>query len=259
MHAFSLRLTVGLVALAPAIALAHDASAPAAREILERMTAVYAECDSYMDSGEVETVFIDGTRRRTEVKPFETSFVRPRAFRFEFRARRGEREWDRFVVWKDEEAVKSWWSLKPGGIPDRPLPEALRAAMGVSGGSARLVPSLLMPELGLGSWTAALTDPALAGEEEIDGAPTYRITARDPEQRPITLWIDRQRRVLVRFRTEHELSPQRWMALEGAPAPDAARAGRVTQVESTTTYRSRVDDVVPASRLAFGAAPVEPR
>jgi hypothetical protein len=100
------------------------------------MIAAYASCQSYMDTGQVKTVYLTQRGRRTEVRPFSTAFVRPDAFRFEFQNRRGEEEWDRYIVWKQGVVIKSWWTLKPEGREFAELSLAIAGATGVSGGSS---------------------------------------------------------------------------------------------------------------------------
>ncbi|MBO0860776.1 MAG: hypothetical protein J2P21_20285 [Chloracidobacterium sp.] len=51
-------------------------AAPSAEEIIRKAISAYASCTSYMDVGRVQTTFISERGRRTEVKPFSTSFVR---------------------------------------------------------------------------------------------------------------------------------------------------------------------------------------
>src|SRR5438128_3110913 len=114
---------------------------------MEQMVSVYASCKTYMDTGEVQILFLEKRGRRTVIRPFSTSFVRPADFRFEFQNRRGEREWDIYIVWRHDDSVKTWWSVKPGVMTDRPFPLALAGATGVSGGSAHTIPQLLMPDL----------------------------------------------------------------------------------------------------------------
>ena len=68
---------------------------PPAENIMGQMASTYATCHSYVDEGEVRTVFLQQNGRRwTQVKPFSTAFVRPWEFRFEYKSRRGEDEWD---------------------------------------------------------------------------------------------------------------------------------------------------------------------
>src|SRR5688572_1820229 len=85
-----------------------------AGSILARMERIYAECDAYRDTGAVKTVYIADGERNTVVQPFTTAFDRPDRFRFEFLDRRGEEEFDRYLIWANGRDVRSWWDIRPG-------------------------------------------------------------------------------------------------------------------------------------------------
>ena len=113
---------------------------------LRRVRNAHATCKSYRDKGVVETTFYSPQRmvRRT---PFSTRFVRGKGFCFEFRDRRGEEDWDQYVIWTDGDAVHTWWSVQPDLAERDDLPLAIAGATGVSSGTASRVPPLLMPGL----------------------------------------------------------------------------------------------------------------
>src|ERR1700709_667768 len=131
------------------VAYASQDKPLSARQILDQMISAYASCSSYMDEGEVRTVFLEKNGPRTVTKPFSTAFVRPSDLRFEYKERRGEEEWDRYLIAGSADAVKSWWSLDPGVKNPENLTAALVEAAGVSNGSSVTIPSLLMPETGM--------------------------------------------------------------------------------------------------------------
>jgi len=90
---------VALVALLSSRqAYTDQTPAPSAEEIVGKALSAYASCKSYADAGRVQIIFLTKLGRRTEIKPFSTAFVRPDAFRFEFQSRRGEEEWNRYIV-----------------------------------------------------------------------------------------------------------------------------------------------------------------
>lgn len=104
------------------------ASRAEAERILDEVRDVYANCFSYRDSGKVESVFVvPDQEERTVVKPFETAFSRDEGlFRFEYRDRAGEYEWNKCVVWSDGEVdppftvstTTTWAPRIDGDIPD---------------------------------------------------------------------------------------------------------------------------------------------
>jgi hypothetical protein len=117
---------------------------------MEQTTVAYASCHSYMDEGEVTSVFVykDNRKPSTSTKPFFTAFVRPSDFRFEFRYRFGDdadfgedAEWRRFIVWQGGKSIRTWspgitgLSLRGLSIQDRVKKErSLR--MAIAGASA---------------------------------------------------------------------------------------------------------------------------
>jgi outer membrane lipoprotein-sorting protein len=202
-----------------------------AEQILQRMGRTYAGCRTYRDTGVVTIRFFDGEngRKRTERRPFTTAFVRPDRFRYEFLSRRGEEEFDRYLVCADGSSVRTWWDIRPGVEQKASLPEALAGPTGVSGGSARNVPALLLPE-GMGGNLTRLRDPERAEDADIDGTICYRITG-DWSRGPTTLWIEKKSFLLRRIEVQGQIPNGR--------------------TESTTDYAPEIDLPIPPDLLKF--------
>ena len=169
-----------------------------ARSILARMAEVYAECESYRDSGVVTTVFIEERERRTVKKPFTTAFVRPDRFRFEFLDRRCEDEFDRYLVWQGGEDVRTWWDVTPGVEEKASLERALGAARGVSGASSYTIPDLL---LDFATGFPRVTRPANAerkADADLEGTRCFVIASGTADE-PVTLWIEQETFLLRRI------------------------------------------------------------
>jgi len=186
-------------------------------QILAALAEVYATCMSYRDSGRVVTRFFhQNWRPRTDVKPFTTAFIRPDRFRFEYKSRRGEDEWDRYIISAEAGEVRTWWDVRPG--IEQPASLSMVGASGVSGGSSHTIPAMLMPQQIGGRRLTDLVAVASLGDEPLDGVTCYRlsgrfvpypsdaateerrraeairVTGRPPERAehdPLTLWIDR--------------------------------------------------------------------
>ena len=78
--------------------------------------------------------------------------------------------------------------------------EALATAAGISGGSARTVPTLLLPEESRFRNPILLYSPKRTEDEVIDGLDCYRI--EDPsDYRNLTLWIDKEKFLLLKIYT----------------------------------------------------------
>src|SRR5579862_4896981 len=105
----------GLMAAGPATAPADKAKPadPDAKDLLNRMSKVYAECKSYHDSGTVKVVYlVDG---EVDEKSFTTAFVRPDHIRFEYRQEHGGNKGERYVVWESGKDVRAWGDIYPKG------------------------------------------------------------------------------------------------------------------------------------------------
>ena len=185
------------------VAYSSQDQPPSAQEIMKRMISVYASCKSYVDEGEVRTVFLERGGPRTNTKPFATAFVRPSDFRFEYKdRRRDDDDWSRYTIWKGAESVKVWWSIRPGVETSQDLSLALVAAAGVSSGASTTVPTLLMPELGIASGIKSLSELRLIGEEKVKGRTAYKIEGTDVQKQPVTLWIDSASLLIVKIHKE---------------------------------------------------------
>src|SRR5581483_3621770 len=120
-----------------------------AEDILTTAEAAYARCRTYADTGCVRTVFLepDGRTDFVSTTPFETAFVRPDRFRFEFSTHHPKTtEFSRYIIAASGPEVQAWWDIRPGVERPESLAMALAGATGVSGSAAHTVPSLLMPD-----------------------------------------------------------------------------------------------------------------
>lgn len=114
-------------------------------DVVARLVAAYRTCATYRDTGVVRTVYFEATGPRTQDRPFKTAFVRPDSFRFEF-TETVLGKTTRYIVSQQGADVRTWWDVKPGIRTLQSLDMGLAGATGVSGGSAHVVPSLLLPE-----------------------------------------------------------------------------------------------------------------
>lgn len=207
-----------------------------AEEILARVADVYSRCTSYRDSGVVTTVFIHSVLPNNTVeKPFTTAFVRPDRFRFEYTER--DEAWNHYVIWRQGDVIRTWWGVDPGVHEARSLGMALSAATGVSSGSARRIPGLLLSdrEFGAGWEILRLKNLKRLSDAKLREADCLRVEGeRDPGE-PATLWIAKTTFLIRRI--------------------DEPNTFRDFRTEETTTYEPRVNVDIPASLLEFGAPP----
>jgi outer membrane lipoprotein-sorting protein len=162
---------------------------PSAKQILDRMAEVYADCKSYRDSGMVKTLFIMAEGKETIEKPFTTAFVRPDRFRFEFKQTGNPQS--RYIVWSKGLDIQTWWDVKPGIEKAASLELALAGATGVSSSSAHTIPSLLLPKEVSGRRLTDVTDAKRGEDGKLEKVECFRIEGKYGDH-PITLWIEKE-------------------------------------------------------------------
>jgi len=195
-----------------------------AKQVHDRMLSAYRSCKSYMDKGEVKEVRSNATP--IVKKPFTTAFIRPSRFRFEFTEDSNQRA-QNYVIWRDGVSIRSWWSIQPGVRYYETLGEAVNRATGVSSMSAVVVPSMLFQDLGDTGRIQSLTELSLVREEKVNGKAAYRIEGKDWANMYLTIWVDKQTFLLVKFFERRE------------------------NVEITIRYEPKIDPDIPPGKLAF--------
>lgn len=220
-----------------------------ARMIVARMARAYANCQSYRDTGVVESRYVEKTGRRTVEQPFSTAFVRPDHFRFEYSSNEGGQKPYRYIIcsqpkdsptwwdwiWSNTNDVQTWWDVQPGIKTSKSLGFALGGATGVSGGSAPTTAALLLPGEVWGSLTG-LADLRLAADGKLGDVECFRIEGKYGNL-PTTLWIEKETYLLRRR--------------------DQLMTLTDFSVEQTTTYEPVIDGQVGDELLAFNP-PVQP-
>ena len=164
-----------------------------AEGILDRTAKTYSECKSYRDTGLVETLFIQANGNRTVEKPFTTAFIHPDRFRFEYRDQMGN-QLSRYIIWANGKDVQTWWDVRPGVQKKDSLASALGAATGVSSGSARRIPGLLLSDqIGAGWDIKALGERKRIEDAKLAKVDCFRVQGVTgvPTDGPVTLWIDK--------------------------------------------------------------------
>ena len=209
---------------------------PTAKQILDRMVKVYTSCQSYRDSGMVKTLFILSDGNRAVEKPFTTAFVRPGRFRFEYKEKRGNQEY-RYLVWANGKDVRTWWDITPGIKRPDSLGLALAGATGVSGGSARRIPALLISDpIGAGWDMRNLRNVKRLEDAKAENADCFRIQGETgiSGQGPVTLLIDKSTFLVRRLDQQTKFGNFR--------------------TEETTTYEPVVNGEIPDKMLEFDPA-----
>jgi outer membrane lipoprotein-sorting protein len=201
-----------------------------AQELLEHMAKTYADCKTYRDSGIVRTLFVQADRDHTIEKPFSTAFVRPDRFRFEYKEKKKNDQSNRYIIWRKGEDVQSWWDIAPNLRRPLSLGRALNYASGVSGGSSRTVPALLiMDEVGR-LQPIDFTNAKRIKDAMLDKVACFRIQGQSVGS-PMTIWIDKKRFLIRRIDSQRKFDDFR--------------------TEQTTTYEPVINGEISAEMLKF--------
>lgn len=160
-------------------------------DIIERAVLAYQSCASYVDNGIVRTAAVHDASR-TEIRQdvlFQTAFVRPERFRFEFSKRVSAQETYRRVICMNGERIRTWWDLDDTLPAPESLQKALSGAGGVSRYSSFMIPRLLMPDILSGRTIRDLTD-----REELQDDTSNRSRVRSIRglygETPMTVCVD---------------------------------------------------------------------
>jgi outer membrane lipoprotein-sorting protein len=235
MFRFHGHLVVSLVACcllhpAPcAVAIEPAQDAFTAEQLLDRMSKAYANCKSYRDSGVVKTDLFLPQGKTTESKPFETAFIRPDRFRFEF-CKGGVPKENRYLIWSKGKDVQTWWYVKPVINKPDSLSTAVAAATGVSGSSAHTIPAMLMPSVVQGTRLNDMTGVKRIADAKQNNVDCFRVEGNSGTI-PKTVWLDKKTFLVLRIDSQ-------------PPVPNV-------RVEDTTTYEPVIDAQISDSLLVF--------
>lgn len=204
---------------------------PSPQDIINKMIAVYTNCSSYMDEGQVSILFKEKYGNRTAITPFSTAFVRPSEFRFEFKSRRGENEWDNYIISMKGNDIKTFWSIRPDKPSPPNLNSALATAAGVSSSSSLNIPGMMIPDMAGYNRFRLLKQLQLAGEEPLNDKIAYKIEGTDSRDNKVSLWIDKDTSLLLKVYEVRKIND--------------------FETETTTTYKPVVNVIVTDEKLAF--------
>ena len=196
-----------------------------AKQVLQQMSKTYANCKTYRDSGVVTTLFVQETGNRTVEKPFNTAFVRPDQFRFEYKD-----DTSRYIIWSKGKDVQTWWDIQPGVQRPESLQLAVGGATGVSSGSAAQIPGMLMPDKLKGWGGVHISDAKRIEDGKLDKGECFRLVGNYVDN-PITLWIDKQSYLVRRI--------------------DEQATFDTFRTEQTTTYEPVIDGEITDKMLEF--------
>lgn len=189
-------------------------------EIMKALGRTYAQLESYQDKGYVETTFCPGTDEERITKlTFETFFLRPNLFRFNWTDRFSEDSEERHHIiwcdgksahWKYPEQEKRLISM-PFSLPNatRDLGLAIAGATGISSGTAHTISALLIPDVG-GNRLIDLRNLEYVDNGEVQGENCYHIQKTNTQKKEETnLWISNSRLVVRKISMDYVLGGTR--------------------------------------------------
>ena len=200
------------------------------REIIQQMQNAYGGSDSYRDSGMVREIFSGNDGTRIVEKAFNTAFIRPGQFRFEFQENSAGKREQWFILQRSGDELQTYWDIDPTLQPDS-LDRVIAAATGISSDAAITVPAMLLP--GEIKWRRAIRfhEPTRGEDDVLDGVDCYRIHD-DIFGSAITFWIGKKD-----------------FLLRGIYSRKSFEDFTVTR---TTVYRPQLNGEVTRDMLEFG-------
>lgn len=178
-----------LLALLP---LAGHTQSMTADSLIAKVESVYANAETYSDDGVVETQFFsrNGRESRKSVKEFSTLFVRNRIFRFSYISTDIMFSYYGFQ-WDSTNQVVSRTFGKTNTYQEDSPNLLIAGATGVSSGSSHTVSKLLLPETVGGRKLFVNPESyVLAGIDEIEGIPCYRLELPGEKSFRKAVWIE---------------------------------------------------------------------
>lgn len=215
---------------------------PSSLEVLAKAAEVYGNLKSYRDTGTAVTKFERTVAAHTVERRFTTAYMSSGQFRFEFTEAGLHKGLTQYVVWRQGEEVKSWWTVAPTVVQHASLDMAIAGATGVSGGTAYTIPSVLMKEAAWkgSNWTSSASAYRISDGVERE-VPCFRIQRRvatqaarhggyeTPEtQGTETYWVSKKDYLLLRLDSETDFGSfltrgtVKYFPTINAPVPDSA-------------------------------------
>ena len=209
-----------------------------AQTLIAKMTEIYKNCTSYLDSGVVNTSFFMKKGDYVDKVPFTTAFKRsPRQFRFWFSSQAPQKNAEikhHIILVKNKEVIV-WQNAETGIEKESSLSDAIADAVAVSGGAAQTIPVLIGAHSFGGKSIADLNSPKRIEDAFQDGVMCYRIQ----EQRtladagPVTIWINKKTFLIHRI--------------------DSSQKFKDFRTETTKIYKPQINIPIDESKFALNA------
>lgn len=178
--------TVILLTVAMLVSVTTRAAEPSPAEIMEGMRKAYSVLSSYSDSGVVETAISMAGQKQVLKKPFAITFKKPDQIKIEWTSTFGGMK-DPHVLWSNTNGTFTFNQLLNQVRKEPSLSQAIASWTGVSGGSVRNVPCMLVSVMKDPQF-ADLADLKYDQKESIGDTACHKISGKRRGQ-PIILWI----------------------------------------------------------------------
>jgi len=167
-------------------------------QVIEQMSRAYSTAQSYSDTGLVQEVTPNSKRDHTKlITAFNTYFVRPESYRFEWNAV-GEDEPGWKVIWNNG---GMFFSLNSSGQPVRETRpgRTIGSAAVVTRGASHTIAALLTTQIS-GFRITQIRRASLLHQESFEGDLCYVVKGFHPLGFPIELWISKSNFMLRKSR-----------------------------------------------------------
>jgi hypothetical protein len=240
------RLLLALCILLLPVRLAFAQSeTPTAEQLLRQMEAAYAAAGTYSDTSVARYLNPDGTERFHV--DYKIWFARPSRMRIDATSKREGFLPRREVLWSDAATIRMWGTGKP--VVARA--EVKLAGSGMFGTYAYHVPTLLDASYASALRLHELSSPTLAGEEEFEGVPCWRIRG-DWAGDAYEVWIgkaDNMVRKIVATYADHQLEEiHREIALDAPIGPEVFRFAPENEADIPKPDASPAATATPSPR-----------
>lgn len=216
-----------------------EAKEKSAKEILEKVEKTYSTCKSYRDTGTIKSVSGKSGRALTD-RYFNTAFIRPDRFRFEFGEVPNRLKFPNDIVWRNGEQFRFTRGIQgvfaEAGVekPDMKLALAFAGTTSpfISGG----IPALLFPKEidELPPLITRLEYAKRIDDDKIGKRECFRIKGTGTfldQPVPVLLWINKDNFLIRRINLTTKLEK--------------------TWTESTIDYDPEIDAKIPEEALEF--------
>jgi len=216
-------------------------------DILARSRATYAALRSYADTGTVDMEYGPAGATIWERHTFRTRYRAPRRFFFDFTK---YQKADRFVVWSDDEAFRTWWQTTgvESTYPKGQGTGAITTATAPTKNAITQIAPLLFSQAGLAGTLTEFGDASVVGTESVGGRSCHKLvgvarsvyaaTQHVTNVRRTTVWIDVE---TLLIRKVLEETPQ------GTPAGLVSRVTTMFEAEANPTLDDDRFRFVPPS------------